>query len=151
MPHTASSHLREVHSSDQSGLWYSSITYPSSEIDRRSYREFRIANAILDAARAEAACLGGARLVRIGVAVGQDCDINLAILEDALNLVRHGTDCEGVAIHLTSLPIRSHCHSCDSTFSPVLANQYCPKCKSPDAEMISGDELELAFIEVERS
>lgn len=114
-------------------------------------REARIASAIVDAANAEALCLGGARLLRIGVNVGADCGIDIASLNGALRVICQGTDLEAVPIHLIECPRRNLCHHCRSEFVSSCVAADCPRCASPDIELISGDELELAFIEVERA
>lgn len=120
--------------------------------DRASIgREARIARAIAEAARAEAACMGGARLLRIGVKVGADCEIDLALLDDAFKVISKGSEIESAAMHLASCPRRNLCHGCGCEFSSPIAVTKCPKCASPDLELVGGDELELSFIEVERA
>lgn len=114
-------------------------------------RETRIARAIAEVAQAEAACMGGARLLRIGVNVGADCGIDIALLDDAFKVISKGSEIESVAIHLVSCPRRNLCHDCGSEFSSRIAVTKCPKCASPDLELVGGDELELSFIEVERA
>ena len=120
------------------------------ERESLSLRERKIASAILDVARSEALCLAGARLVRMGVRVGADCAIDLEILEEALKAVRRGTDMEGTVIHLMSSPRRNVCHGCGSNYVSARAEQPCPSCGSFELELVTGDELEISFIEVER-
>lgn len=115
-----------------------------------SLREQNIACAIVDAAQAEAICLGGARLVRMGVRVGADCAIDLEALEEALRVVRLGTDMEETVVHLMSSPRQNVCHDCGSNYLSARAEQSCPSCGSPESELVTGDELEISFIEVER-
>lgn len=114
-------------------------------------REARIARAIAEAARTEAACMGGARLLRIGVNIGADCEIDLALLDDAFKVISKGSEIESVAMHLASCPRRNLCHGCGCEFSSRVAVTKCPKCTSTDLELVGGDELELSFIEVERA
>jgi Zn finger protein HypA/HybF involved in hydrogenase expression len=122
----------------------------SMEGERLSLREKNIASAIVDAAQAEAICLGGARLVRMGIRVGADCAIDLGVLEEALRVVRHGTDMEETVVHLMSSPRQNVCHDCGSNYLSARAEQSCPSCGSPESELVMGDELEISFIEVER-
>lgn len=114
-------------------------------------REIRIAAAILEAARMEAVCLGGARLLRIGVSVGADCEIHPGELTDAFSRLCQGTELEDVALHLNSVVRRHVCLDCGQEFSPAGPASRCPICGSPDSELVGGDELELTFIEVERA
>lgn len=141
---------RQNDGSPQGGLWSESNRSTGSHAMAGRRREVKIASAILDVARAEAGCLGGARLVRIGVTIGADCDIDLAALDYALKVVRHGTDLERVGVHIMSSSRRSLCHRCGWEFASAYSDQPCPQCNSLDSELIAGDELELAFIEVER-
>lgn len=113
-------------------------------------REIRIAGAIVEAARTEAVCLGGARLLRIGVSVGADCAIHPWALTDAFSRRCRGTELEHVELHVKSVPRRSVCHICGRDFSPAGPASRCPICLAPDPELVGGDELELTFIEVER-
>lgn len=116
-----------------------------------SSRETRIAGAILEMAKAEAACLGGAQLMRVGVNVGADCDINIAALEKALSVIRHDADLESIVIHLSLCPRIYCCHGCGHEYVSERSQRECIECGSPECELMSGDELELAFIEVARA
>ncbi|MGC8550624.1 MAG: hydrogenase maturation nickel metallochaperone HypA [Acidobacteriaceae bacterium] len=117
---------------------------------REASREARIARAILAMAKAEASCLGGAQLLRVGVNVGADCDIDIPALEDALKLIRHDTGLEGIVIHLSLCPRIYCCDSCGREYASESSLQRCVECGSADCSLMSGDELELAFIEVAR-
>lgn len=114
-------------------------------------REAKIASAIVEVAHAEAACLGGARLLRIGVNVGADCDIDISSLNDALRVTCKGTDMEHVTFHLILRPRRNFCHHCGCEFTSSCMVADCPRCASSDLELVGGDDLEISFIEVERA
>jgi Zn finger protein HypA/HybF involved in hydrogenase expression len=116
-----------------------------------SSRESRIASAILAMAKAEAACLGGAQLLRVGVNVGADCNINIVALEGALKVIRHDAGLEGIVIHLSICPRIYGCRSCGREYASEKSLRQCTECGSPDCDLMSGDELELAFIEVAKA
>ena len=118
---------------------------------KEASREARIAEAILTMAKAEAACLGGAQLLRVGVNVGADCDIDVSVLEDALKVVRHDAGLEGMVIHLSICPRIYFCHSCGREYASDKSLQQCIECESGDFDLTSGDELEFSFIEVTRA
>lgn len=107
-----------------------------------------IARKILEAGRAEAARLAGARLARIGVRVGAFTGVDLEALDAALTEIRAGTDLEKVAIDMRHCPGRCRCMSCGYEFETALSNQPCPKCAGEQVEVIGGNELELSFVEV---
>ncbi len=111
--------------------------------------EAGIANTILEAGRAEAARLAGARLTRIGVRVGVLSGVDLQALEFALLVVRVGTDLEHVEIDLQSCPRRNRCVSCGYEFEAADSDEPCPGCAGEKMELIGGNELELSFVEVD--
>jgi Zn finger protein HypA/HybF involved in hydrogenase expression len=113
-------------------------------------REVRIARAILSIAQAEARRLGNAKLLRVGVNVGADCDIDLEALENGLRGIRHDRDLEGVVIHLSLSPRVYGCCNCGHEYVSGRNLERCVQCSAPDCELLSGDELELSFIEVVR-
>lgn len=117
---------------------------------REPSREVRIAEAVLAMARAEAYCLGCAQLKRIGVNVGADCGIDIVALENAFSVIRHGSDLEDMVVHLSRCPRLYRCHSCGCEYSSELSLERCGACSSTECELVSGDELELAFVEVAR-
>ncbi len=114
-------------------------------------REARIAASIVAMANAEAACLGSAQLLRVGVNVGADCDIDISALENALTMIRHDTGLESIVIHLSLCPRIYCCHHCGREYASEKSLQKCMECGSSDCDLMSGDELELAFIEVAKA
>jgi len=117
---------------------------------REPSREVRIAEAIFSMARAEASCLDCAELKRIGVNVGEDCDIDIDAVEHALSLIRHGSNLEGMVVHFSRCPRIYRCRDCGCEHSSELSLERCVACSSIECELVSGDELELAFVEVAR-
>jgi hydrogenase nickel incorporation protein HypA/HybF len=110
--------------------------------------EDAIARKILEAGRAEAARLAGARLARIGVRVGAFTGVDLEALDAALTELRAGGDLEKVVIEIQRCPGRCRCMSCGHEFETALTHQPCPKCAGQQVEVIGGNELELSFVEV---
>lgn len=111
--------------------------------------EVGIANAILDAGRAEAGRLAGSRLKKIGVRVGVLSGVDLQALEFALMAIRAGTELEAVEIDLQSCPRKNRCVKCGFEFETEMYSKPCPDCASEQIQLIGGEELELAFIEVD--
>lgn len=111
--------------------------------------EVGIANAILEAGQIEARRMAGSRLTRIGVRIGVLSGVDLQALNFALMALRAGTDLENIQIDLQSCPRRNRCTACDREFQTALYSEPCPGCGSKKASLIGGEELELAFVEVE--
>ena len=113
--------------------------------------EVGIAQSIVEAGRVEAGRLAGSRLKRIGVRVGVLSGVDLQALEFALMAIRVGTDLEDVEIDLQRCPRRNRCSKCGFEFETEMYSRPCPDCASEEIQLIGGEELELAFIEVDES
>lgn len=111
--------------------------------------EVGIAQSILEAGQVEAGRLGGARLKRIGVRVGVLSGVDMQALEFALMAIRAGTDLEDVEIDLQKCLRRNRCAKCGFEFETEMYSRPCPDCLSEESQLIGGEELELAFIEVD--
>jgi len=111
--------------------------------------EVGIAQSILDAGRVEAERLAGSRLKRIGVRVGVLSGVDIQALEFALMALRAGTELEDVEIGLQSCPRKNRCSKCGFEFETEMYSRPCPECGSEAIQLIGGEELELAFVEVD--
>lgn len=62
-----------------------------------------------------------------------------------------GTLCEGAILHIEEIPLTLFCAACNDTKTPrSLANLRCPDCGRPSRQVLSGRELELVNIEIEK-
>lgn len=63
-----------------------------------------------------------------------------------------GTLCEGARLHIEEIPLTLFCAACNGARTPrSLANLRCPDCGRPSRQVLSGRELELVDIEIERT
>lgn len=117
--------------------------------------EVGIANSILEAGRAETARRPGARLTAIGVRVGVLSGVDVDALRFAFECLVADTDDQSVAFTVESCPRVNRCEQCGHEFeSPASApftDAPCPRCQSQETRFVSGDQLDLKFIEVEES
>lgn len=115
--------------------------------------EVGIANSILEAGFAETARRPGARLVAIGVRVGVLSGVDVDALRFAFECLVAGTEEERVAFTVESCPRVNRCDDCGQEFASPAAAPFsdapCPKCESRRTRFVSGDQLDLKFIEVE--
>jgi hydrogenase nickel incorporation protein HypA/HybF len=76
-----------------------------------------------------------------------------AIDQDALRFcfeaIVHETDLESLALGIEVCPRRHRCQVCEREFVVRDYDSRCPQCASLETTCISGDELELAYLEVE--
>jgi len=113
--------------------------------------ELSIANAILDAVRDERARLNGARVIKVGVRIGALAGVDPEALGFGFEVLVKDTDLEPLTLEIESTSRRHECSDCGHVFTVVDYQVDCPDCGSADTHCIGGDELELAYLEVEES
>ena len=115
--------------------------------------EVGIANSILEAGHRELALRPGSTLVSIGVRVGVLSGVDIEALRFAFECLVAGTGDEKVRFVPESCPRTNRCTACEREFpspaeSPFL-DAPCPYCGSTRTQFVSGDELDLTFVEIE--
>ncbi len=113
--------------------------------------ELSIANAILDAVHQEAEKHPGARVTKVAVRIGELAGIDPEALDFSFSALVKGSDLEPLALEIEPLPRRHRCRQCGETFAVSDARLACPSCGSAESVMVSGDEMELAYMEVEET
>ena len=112
-------------------------------------RELRIACAIAEVVRAEAARLAGARALRVGLTIGADCGIEPAAVVESFRSLSQGTELQDVELDLLIRARWFACRDCGRRALDTDRLNRCASCASADYELVQGDELEIAFIEIE--
>jgi hydrogenase nickel incorporation protein HypA/HybF len=113
--------------------------------------ELSIANSILEAVRKERERLNGARVSKVGVRVGELAGVDAEALSFGFEVLVKGTDLEPLALEIESTSRRHECSHCQRVFTVVDYQVDCPDCGSSETRCVGGDELELAYLEVEES
>jgi hydrogenase nickel incorporation protein HypA/HybF len=113
--------------------------------------EVGIANSIIEAGQIEAARRAGSKLVRIGVRVGTLAGVDMDALRFAFTALVQGTGLDAVDFEIQSCPRRNRCLECDSEFESALYSDPCPRCASERSILVGGEELDLAYVEVEEA
>lgn len=108
-----------------------------------------IANSVLDSVRVEALRFPGRHITAVGVRVGELAGLDPGALRFCFEALVRGTNLEPLALEIDFRPRRHECCSCGNTFAPSLEDFACPHCGSTNSRFLGGDELELAFLEVE--
>src|SRR5574337_20199 len=111
--------------------------------------ELSIANAILDTVRAEAARHPGARVAKVGVRVGELAGVDPEALSFGFDALVKGTDLEPLALEIEFRPRRHRCRRCAESFPVIDFQVACPACGNSETVCISGDELEVAYLELD--
>jgi len=111
--------------------------------------ELSIASAILDAVRNEAEKRPGSHVTKVGVRVGVLSGVEPEALSFGFSALVQGTDLEPLMLEIDSVPRRQRCPACDITFDVTEENLACPHCASSETTVAGGEELDLAYFEVE--
>jgi hydrogenase nickel incorporation protein HypA/HybF len=64
-------------------------------------------------------------------------------------IVARDTLCEGARLELVEIEARLRCDSCERQWSPSIPAFRCPDCESSHVTVLTGEELEVDYIEVE--
>jgi hydrogenase nickel incorporation protein HypA/HybF len=113
--------------------------------------ELSIANAILEAVRKERERLNGARVTKVGVRIGELAGVDPEALSFGFEVLVKDTDLEPLVLEIESTSRRHECSECRHVFAVVDYRVDCPACGATETRCIGGDELELAYLEVEES
>ena len=111
--------------------------------------EMGIANSILDGVRSESERRNGAKVVKVGVRVGELAAVDPESLRFCFEVLVAGSPFEPLALDLEVSPRRRRCLTCSEVFAAAEAQMPCPTCGSGVSEFAGGDELEFAFMEIE--
>jgi hydrogenase nickel incorporation protein HypA/HybF len=111
--------------------------------------EMGIANSVLEAVRTEMALHPGTYPCKVGVRIGEMAAIDQDALRFCFEAIILETDLESLELGIEFCPRRHRCQACAREFIVRDYDSRCPQCESLETKCISGDELELAYLEVE--
>lgn len=115
--------------------------------------EVGIANSILEAGHIETARRPGAKLIGIGVRVGVLSGVDIDALRFAFECITAETEDEHVVFTTEQCARVNRCEDCGHEFASPGASPFtdapCPRCRGTHTKFVSGDQLDIAFVEVE--
>ena len=111
--------------------------------------ELSIASAILDAVRTEAGKRPGAHVTKVGVRIGAVSGVEPEALSFGFSALVQGSDLEPLALEIEPVPRRQRCPPCDFTFEAPDDNLDCPRCGRAETQFAGGDELNMAYLEID--
>lgn len=111
--------------------------------------EMSIAGLILDAVAKEVERRPGTRAVRVGVRMGALAAIDPEALRFCFDAIVSDTEQSDLLLDIEVVPRRHRCLSCNKEFEVHNYDFQCPRCGVLCAQFLGGDELDLAFVEVE--
>ena len=111
--------------------------------------ELGIAASVLDAVQAEAQRHPGMRLNCVGLRIGELAAVDPDALSFAFEALTRQTEFESLALEIEMCPRRHRCGSCATVFEARDFVFACPRCGASRTQCIGGDELEIAYLEVD--
>lgn len=92
----------------------------------------------------------GARLLKVRVAVGALRQVVPESLTFAYEALSAGTRAEGSTLEIVQVPITARCRKCAWEGKIEGRLFYCGACRAPDVELLTGKELYLESMEIDR-
>ncbi len=112
--------------------------------------ELGIAQSVFDAVQAEAARRPGAKPRKIVVRIGELAAVNSDALKFAFEVLTRETELESLELEIELCPRRHRCRGCRAEFNVADYEVKCPQCGEERTECIGGEQLELAYLELEK-
>jgi hydrogenase nickel incorporation protein HypA/HybF len=110
--------------------------------------EMSIATSILTAVATEAARYPGSRARRVGVRIGELAGIDPESLRFCFEALVKDSELDGLVLEIEERKRRHRC-VCGAEFAVNDYEFACTSCGNAVTQCVSGDELELAYVEVE--
>jgi hydrogenase nickel incorporation protein HypA/HybF len=111
--------------------------------------EVGIASAILEATRTEMTRHGMARPRRITVRIGELAAVDPEALQFCFGALTRDTEFETFELKIEICPRRHRCPACGAEFIVAGYDFCCNRCGEEKTIFTSGDQLELASLEME--
>jgi hydrogenase nickel incorporation protein HypA/HybF len=105
--------------------------------------EFGLCEGVLDAVRTRAA---GRQVSGIRVRCGVKHAVDAESMTQAFGFLASGTEADGAAVEVVTVPAVVHCHDCGTTSETTDLLTACPRCGGSDVALSGGDELVLESI-----
>ena len=111
--------------------------------------EMSIANSLLEALRTEALRFPGKHIEKVGVRVGALAGVDPDALRFCFEVLVKDSGLQPLELDIDYQPRRHLCQLCGESFDARYEDTVCPRCGVADSIFLSGEELELAYLEVE--
>ena len=114
--------------------------------------ELAIAGSIVEAVEAKALECDAARVKSVRLKIGEASGIVADSLAFSFEmLVAEVPVLTGAHLLIDSVPHRARCRHCDSEFTVINYVAQCPTCQEWSGEIVSGTELQIVEMEIERN
>ena len=111
--------------------------------------ELGIAASILDCVDREAERHPNGHIAKVGVKIGELSGVDGDALQFGFEVLVKDTDREPLTLELEFVPRIQRCSQCAYDFRMTEFDPRCPLCGEFNTVCISGEELDIAYMEVE--
>ncbi len=111
--------------------------------------ELSIASSVLEAVAKEAERRPNTRFLKVGLRIGELAAVDRDALTFGWEVLTKDTAWQGLELEIESIPRRQRCTVCGHEFAAPDFMTACPKCAELMTVTIAGDELDIAYLEVE--
>jgi hydrogenase nickel incorporation protein HypA/HybF len=111
--------------------------------------ELSIANSILNFVLEEQKSKNLPRVNAIGLRIGTLSGILPDALEFSFDAIKKETQLENTKLEISEIPVTAICNKCNEIFSVTDLLFSCPKCHSASIELNQGQEMEIAYLDIE--
>ena len=118
-------------------------------MSRASMHELGIATSILECVQAEAKRHPDSRITKVGVKIGELSGVDRDALQFGFEVLIKDTEWEPLVLDLEYIPRMQRCSTCAYEFRMTDFDPRCPLCGDLGTQCISGEELDIEYMEVD--
>jgi hydrogenase nickel incorporation protein HypA/HybF len=111
--------------------------------------ELGIAASILDCVDREAERHSGQHISKVGVKIGELAGVDADALQFGFEVLVKDTEREPLALEVELVPRVQRCSKCEYEFRMTEFDPRCPLCGDFGTRCVSGEELDIAYMEVD--
>lgn len=111
--------------------------------------ELSIATSIVEQIRSELAKRPGSRATALGLRIGALAGVDAESLRFGFDAIVSDSDLAPMRLEIELVPRQHKCIDCNTDYSAIDNDSRCPSCGSFVAICIAGEELDIAWLEVE--
>ena len=111
--------------------------------------ELGIAASILECVEKEAQRYPHSHIAKVGIKIGELAGVDPDALQFGFEVLVKDTEWEPLALEVEFVPRRQRCAKCVHEFRMTEFDPRCPRCGDFATVCISGEELDIAYMEVD--
>jgi len=111
--------------------------------------ELGVAASILDCVHAEAKRRPGSHISKVGIRLGEISGVDADSLQFGFECLVKETDLEPLVLEIEAVPRMQRCSQCSHEFRMTGYDPQCPQCGEFMTQCISGDQLDISYMEVD--